>query len=189
MRIPWVVCGWSSSHIFCQKRVRNSSGRQKSACKLLNNLLILISCFIASEVPSLGMGRHHILSFEELFPQISSFDMIFESTPHFFNFQGWMSQFWKQLIPFFRNKRCLTPCPHVPLYPQLYHSHSFPVPWIGTFLLPRRIPPKYICKRKIIGLTESSIFLDVTRTNPYRSFAVFKGKEHRFKKEREKTSR
>ena len=111
MRIPWVVCGWSSSHIFCQKRVRNSSGRQKSACKLLNNLLILISCFIASEVPSLGMGRHHILSFEELFPQISSFDMIFESTPH------WMSQFWKQLIPFFRKKLCLTPCPHVLPYP------------------------------------------------------------------------
>ena len=117
MRISWVVCGWSSSHIFCQKRVRNLSGCQKTACKLLNNLLILISCFIASEVPSLGKGRHHILSFEELFPQISSFDMIFESTPHFFNFQGWMSQFWKQLIPFFRNKRCLTPCPYAPLCP------------------------------------------------------------------------
>ena len=98
MRIPWVICGWSSSHIFCQKRVRNLSWCQKNACKLLNNLLILISCFIASEVPSLGKGRHHILSFEELFPQLSSFDMIFESTPY------WMSQFWKQLIPFFRKK-------------------------------------------------------------------------------------
>ena len=117
MRISWVVCKRSSSHIFCQKRVRNLAGCQKSACKLLSNLLILIFSFIASEVPSLRKGRHHILSFEELFPQISSFDMIFESTPHFFNFQGWMSQFWKQLIPFFRNKRCLTPCPYAPLYP------------------------------------------------------------------------
>ena len=84
MRIPWVICGRSSSHIFCQKRVKNSSGCQKTACKFLNNLLILFFCFIASEVPSLGKGRHHILSFEELFPQLSSTNMIFESTPHFF---------------------------------------------------------------------------------------------------------
>ena len=149
MRIPWVVCGWSSSHIFCQKRVRNSSGRQKSACKFLNNFLILIFSFIASEVPSLGKGRHHILSFEELFPQISSFDMIFESTPHFFNFQGWTSQFWTQFIPFFRNKRCLTPCPHVPLYPQLYHSHSFPVPRIGTLSLRQQVRPNISVKGKL----------------------------------------
>ena len=40
--------------------------------------------------------------------------------------------------------------------------------------LPRRVPPKYICKRKIIGLTESPIFLDEAHTYPYRSFVVFK---------------
>ena len=75
---------------FLSKRVRNLSGWQKSACKLLNNLPIKFFCFIASttatissEVPSLGKGRHHILLFGELSSQISSFDMIFESTPHF----------------------------------------------------------------------------------------------------------
>ena len=98
------------------------------------------------------MGRHHILSFEELFPQISSFDMIFESTPHFFNFQGWTSQFWKQLIPFFRNKRCLTPCPHVALYPQLYHSHSFPVPLIGTLSLRQRVRPNISVKVRFFSI-------------------------------------
>ena len=73
------------------------------------------------------------------------------------------------------------PCPHVALSPQLYHSHSFPVPWIGTLSLSRRLPPKYICKRKIIGLTESSISLDVAHTYPYRSFLRL-SKEQRFKK-------
>ena len=174
MRIPWVVCGWSSSHIFCQKRVRNSSGRQKSACKLLNNLLILISCFIASEVPSLGMGRHHILSFEELFPQISSFDMIFESTPH------WMSQFWKQLIPFFRKKTvfdALSPRTALPItisLSQLSHSTN------RNFIASSASSSKYICERKVIDLTESSIFFYVAHTYAYRSFVVFKQRKWLF---------
>ena len=58
---------------FLSKRVRNSSGCQKSACKLLNNLLILTFCFIAgitatipSELPSPCQGRYHILLFKEL---------------------------------------------------------------------------------------------------------------------------
>ena len=84
MRIPWVICGRSSSHIFCQKRVRNSSGCQKSACKLLNNLLILIFCFIASITATISS---QVL----LVRGVSSFDMIFESTPRFFNCHGWRS--------------------------------------------------------------------------------------------------
>ena len=64
-----------------------------------------ITATISSEVPSLGKGRHHILLLGELFPQISSFYMIFESTPHFFNCHMWMFPFWKHLIAFFRNKR------------------------------------------------------------------------------------
>ena len=35
-------------YIFWQNDVTELSGRQKSTCKLLNNLLILIFCFIAS---------------------------------------------------------------------------------------------------------------------------------------------
>ena len=69
LRIPSVICRRSSSHIFCQnelirmpdecmhafipcsffvKTSKNLSECQKSACALLNNLLILIFCFIAS---------------------------------------------------------------------------------------------------------------------------------------------
>ena len=73
MSIPSVICGRSSSDIFLSKRVRNSSGCQKSACKLLNNLPILTFCFIAgitatipSELPSPCQGRYHILLFKEL---------------------------------------------------------------------------------------------------------------------------
>ena len=120
LRIPSVICRRSSSHIFCQnelirmpdeclhafipcsffvKTSKNLSECQKSACALLNNLLILIFCFIASitatissEVPSPGKGHHHILLFEELSRQISSnsFDMVFESTSPFFNCHRWM---------------------------------------------------------------------------------------------------
>ena len=43
-----MIYGRSSSHIFWKNDVRDLSGRQKSTCKLLNNLLILIFCFIAS---------------------------------------------------------------------------------------------------------------------------------------------
>ena len=183
LRIPSVICRRSSSHIFCQnelirmpdecmhafipcsffvKTSKNLSECQESACALLNNLLILIFCFIASitatissEVPSPGKGHHHILLFEELSRQISSdsFNLI------------WYSNL---PLPF------LTPLPFVAPYPQLHHSHNFPVPWMGTLSLPRWVLPKYICKRKIISLTESSISLEVAHTYPYRSFVVFK---------------
>ena len=43
-----MIYGRYSLHIFWQNDVRDLSGRQKSTCKLLNNLLILIFCFIAS---------------------------------------------------------------------------------------------------------------------------------------------
>ena len=56
----------------------------------------------------------------------------------------------------------------------IYHSHSFPFPWIGTLSLPRRVLSKYICERKVIGFNESSIFLDAAHIYPYRSFVVFK---------------
>ena len=77
MRNPWVVCGHSSPIFYVKKWVRNLSWcqKRKSACRLLNNLLILIFCFIASitvttssEVPLPGKGHHHILSLEELSP-------------------------------------------------------------------------------------------------------------------------
>ena len=87
IRIPSVICGRSSSHIFCQ----NGYGTYQDA-RRVHAQLILIFCFIAnitmtisSEVPSPGKRLHHILLFEELSPQISSFDMIFESTPQLFN--------------------------------------------------------------------------------------------------------
>ena len=67
--------------------------RMPEECKLRNDHLIFIFCFLAiitvsisSEVP--GNLRHHILSFEDK-SQISSFDIIFESTSHFFNFHRW----------------------------------------------------------------------------------------------------
>ena len=43
-----MIYGRYSLHIFWQNDVRDLSGRQKSTCKLLNNFLILIFCFIAS---------------------------------------------------------------------------------------------------------------------------------------------
>ena len=43
-----MIYGRYSLHIFWQNDVRDLSGRQKSTCKLLKNLLILIFCFIAS---------------------------------------------------------------------------------------------------------------------------------------------
>ena len=67
----------------------------------------------------------------------------------------------------------------------LNHSHSFPVLCRGTLLLPRRVLPKYICGKNIIGLTENSNSLDVAHTYPYRSFVVF-SKEQRFKKNEKK---
>ena len=61
-------------------------------CKLFNDFLILIFCFLASitatissEIPSPGKGGLHISLFEGLSPQISPFDKIFESTSHFFD--------------------------------------------------------------------------------------------------------
>ena len=92
-RILTVICGWSSSDMFCQSEYGTyQDARTESACQLLINTLLLIFCFIASitatlssEVPSPGKGRHHILLFEELSPQTSSFEMIFESTSHLFN--------------------------------------------------------------------------------------------------------
>ena len=53
----------------------------------------------------------------------------------------------------------LSSCSALPI--TIYHSHSFPFPWVGTLSLPRRVLSKYICERKVIGFTESSIFLDV----------------------------
>ena len=83
---------------FSSKRVRNLQGCQKTVCKRLKNLLILVYCFVAleftvtipSEVLSPGKVRHHILLVEELSPQISSFDMIFESTSLFIDCHEWM---------------------------------------------------------------------------------------------------
>ena len=132
MRIPSVNCGRGSSHIFCQ----NEEGTyQNSACKLLSNLLIIIFCFIASitetissEVSSPGKGSHHILLFEELsskkalnWIRYSNLPLtLLIATDGCFNFGS-------TSFHFFGNKRCLTTCPRLALYPQLYHSHSFPV--------------------------------------------------------------
>ena len=86
IRIPPVICGRSSSHIFFQ----NEQGTYQDA-RRVHAQLKLWFCFIASitatislEIPSPGKRRHHIFWFEELSPQISSFDMIFESTSHLF---------------------------------------------------------------------------------------------------------
>ena len=43
-----------------------------------------------------------------------------------------------------------------------------------NFVASRRVPPKSICERKVIGFTEGLIFLDVAHTYSYRSFVVFK---------------
>ena len=90
-----IILRRSCSYIFV--KTRNELIKMPEGCKLLNDLLILIFCFLASitvtissEVPSPGKRRHYILLFEELSPQISSFDMIFESTSHFFNCHRWM---------------------------------------------------------------------------------------------------
>ena len=119
IRIPSVICGRSSPHIFCQNGLRIYQDG-----KIVHALLILIFCFIASitaticsEVQSLGKLRHHILLFEEVSPQISSFDMILESTSNFFSCHRRMFESWKQLVPCFRSKRCLTPRPHLAIYP------------------------------------------------------------------------
>ena len=96
IRIPPVICGRSSSHVFFSKRARNLSGCQKSARTTEISILLYceITATISSEVPSPGKRRHHIFLFEELSPQISSFDMIFEFTSHFFNCHIWMFLFW-----------------------------------------------------------------------------------------------
>ena len=60
-------------------------------CAPLDNILVPIFCFftsitatISSELPLPGKGRHHILLFQELSPQISSFPLILEITSQFF---------------------------------------------------------------------------------------------------------
>ena len=91
MRIPSVIFGRSSSHIFVE--TRKELIRMSEECKLLN---ILISYFLAgitatisSKVPSPGNGCHPVLFFEYLSLQISSFDMMFESTSYFLNCHRW----------------------------------------------------------------------------------------------------
>ena len=109
--IPSVIRRRCSLHIFCQSKLgtHQDTRRVHASSSIISNLFFCfianITATISSEVPSLGKGRHHILLLGELFPQISSFYMIFESTPHFFNCHMWMFPFWKHLIAFFRNKR------------------------------------------------------------------------------------
>ena len=79
IRIPQVICGRSSSHIFFQ----NEQGTYQDARRFC--FIASITVTISLEIPSPGKRRHHIFLFEELPPQISSFDIIFESTSHFFN--------------------------------------------------------------------------------------------------------
>ena len=86
IRIPQVICGRSSSHIFFQ----NEQGTYQDARRFC--FIASITVTISLEIPSPGKRRHNIFLFEELSPQISSFDMIFESTSHFFNI--WMFLFW-----------------------------------------------------------------------------------------------
>ena len=74
IRIPPVICGRSSSHIFFQ----NEQGTYQDARRFC--FIASITATISSEVPSPGKRRHHIFLFEELSPQISSFDMIFGFT-------------------------------------------------------------------------------------------------------------
>ena len=88
IRIPQVICGRSSSHIFFQ----NEQGTYQDARRFC--FIASITATISSEVPSPGKRRHHIFLFEELSPQISSFDMIFGFTSHFFNCHIWMFLFW-----------------------------------------------------------------------------------------------
>ena len=88
IRIPSVICGRSSSHIFFQ----NEQGTYQDARRFC--FIASITVTISLEIPSPGKRRHHIFLFEELPPQISSFDIIFESTSHFFNCHIWMFLFW-----------------------------------------------------------------------------------------------
>ena len=72
---------------------------------------------ISSEVPSLGKRRHNILFFEELSPKISLFDMKSNLPLTSLTTTGGCFNFGSSSFYFFERKRCLTPCPHVVLYP------------------------------------------------------------------------
>ena len=58
---------------------------------------------------------------------------------------------------------------------QLSHSTN------RNFIASSASSSKYICERKVIDLTESSIFFYVAHTCPYRSFVVFKQRTRLFK--------
>ena len=89
MRIPSVNCGQSSPYIFCQYEYGTHQDARKVCAAwqyLSTNFLLFtsITATISSELPLPGKGRHHILLFQELSPQISSFPLILEITSQFF---------------------------------------------------------------------------------------------------------